>query len=451
MAFRAGGGEDRRQPNLDFDRYYRTKRRLDEFDEFEDSYAGRDSLPPEAKRSRSTPFGYNGEVGFLAEPGPSPGPESTFAADFVRYTPPPPAGGREPAKRQWPPSRNHSPDPDSGSEDVGQSFLVRRGDEFAGSIPPVLDNEMERTASGLAIRSDIVGRCASTELLEDDEAANRVREHMNNFKRRNPDSKHERILRSIINPRSMNAEYPLDDDSLQSIFSAANEIFYNGRLSQRVRWDWSHESSSQYDSRVIGTTALRRASKRGFETLIVLSSPILRDQKYSRRLLISTFLHELIHSYLFICCGFRAGHCGGHTPGFRSIAQLIDDWAGPDSQLYLCKMEADLERFRLEGGRCSPSDCSGRANHPVIYPCSGFEQQNITHAHSHSHPHPHAHAHSHATAAPVHTHDRGLDHPDHHHDHHSSDPRWASHRAVRPLRPGPGHGEDFGPTYIRLR
>lgn len=203
---------------------------------------------------------------------------------------------------------------------------------------------MERTASGHGIRPDPTEGCALTELLEDDEAAQRVRDHMATFRRRSPDSKHERILRSIINPRT---EYPLDNEALESIFSAANEIFFNGRLSQRVNWDWSHESSSKYDSNVIGTTALRRASNRGFETLIVLSSPILRDARYSRRLLISTFLHELIHSYMFICCGFRARHCGGHTPGFQTIAELVDNWVGPEGGLYLKCMEADLERFRV--------------------------------------------------------------------------------------------------------
>lgn len=223
-----------------------------------------------------------------------------------------------------------------------------------------------------------------TELLEDEEAAQRVRDHMATFKRRSPDSKHERILRSIINPRP-NAEYALDKQALESIFSAANEIFFNGRLSQRVSWDWSHESSGKYDREVIGTTALRRASNRGFETLIVLSSPILHDAKYSRRLLISTFLHELIHSYMFICCGFRARHCGGHTPGFQAIAELIDDWVGPESGLYLSCMEADLERFRVvqeddreenDEGRYSPGGGRRRLGFDNFYfPCSGLSEQ----------------------------------------------------------------------------
>ncbi|OIW25899.1 hypothetical protein CONLIGDRAFT_512081 [Coniochaeta ligniaria NRRL 30616] len=256
---------------------------------------------------------------------------------------------------------------------------------------------IERTASGLSISDDPTDhRSASTELLEDAAAAQRVREHMTTFKRRNPDSKHERVLRNIISPKSAAATYPLDNEALESIFLAANEIFFHGRLSQRVTWDWSHSSSPHYDSSVIGTTALRHASKRGFETLIVLSSPILQDRKYSRRLLISTFLHELIHSYLFICCGFRARHCGGHTPGFHTIAGLVDAWAGPDSFLYLSKMEADLSCFRAEnsnadldpgfdpyGGETpvererSPLGDSQKEN---VYPCSGaMEHQHSCH------------------------------------------------------------------------
>lgn len=238
---------------------------------------------------------------------------------------------------------------------------------------------MERTASGLSISADTFERTASTELLDDAVAAQRVRHHMDTFRQRSPDSKSERILRSLINPKPYAAEYEIDNEALESIFFAANEIFFNGRLSQRVTWDWSHSSSPQYDSSVIGTTALRRASKRGFETLIVLSSPILQDRKYSRRLLISTFLHELIHSYLFICCGFGARRYGGHTPGFHTIAKLIDDWAGPDSFLYLCSMEADLECFRVkeeEGGGGGHHGGHGQGNMPEpyhhVYPCSGF-------------------------------------------------------------------------------
>lgn len=189
---------------------------------------------------------------------------------------------------------------------------------------------------------------------QDRDAARRVKQHM--LKPASRVRHHERILRALIHPRARATEFPLDHDALESIFRAADEIFFQGKLSRRVHWEWSSFADQQLQggaggarSRIIGTTALRHApgERGGYETLIVLSSPILTDTSYNRRLLISTFLHELIHSYLFICCGFKARHCGGHTEGFLKIARLIDEWAGWGT-LKLCEVEADLEHFREE-------------------------------------------------------------------------------------------------------
>lgn len=207
---------------------------------------------------------------------------------------------------------------------------------------------MERTASGLSISPGPTCTAASSDpedasLLEDLEAAQHVENYISNFTRRSRNTRHERILRTLINPKNV-AEFPIDNAALESIFSAANEIFFNSRLSQRVTWDWSHESASQYQSQVIGTTAFRRSKLGGYETLIVLSKPILKSANFSRRLLISTFLHEIIHSYLFIVCGLKARREGGHTEGFRQIATMIDKWAGPE-HLRLQEMEADLGSY----------------------------------------------------------------------------------------------------------
>ncbi|KAL0935066.1 uncharacterized protein CTRU02_209657 [Colletotrichum truncatum] len=245
------------------------------------------------------------------------------------------------------------------------SFLVIR--EEASPTPPtpecaeldVSPSPMERTASGLSISSDTsiyhIADNEESRLLGDDAAARMVEDRLQLSRRRAKDTQHERILRSLIQPRSRHAEFSIDNAALESIFSAANEIFFHNSLSQRVTWDWSHASSAQYKDHIIGTTALRRSKMGGFETLIVLSNPILKDKKYNRRLLISTFLHELIHSYLFIKCGIKARYCGGHTPGFRKIAELIDLWAGPDN-LHLRDMEADLDHFREDEGRFAVDD-----------------------------------------------------------------------------------------------
>ncbi|KAK5992739.1 hypothetical protein PT974_06155 [Cladobotryum mycophilum] len=221
------------------------------------------------------------------------------------------------------------------------------------AAPPLIGGPapMERTVSGISISSDtstVQSPCddeGDASLLSDLAAANLVRRHVASIRYRHRDSQHGRILKSLINPKSRGADFPLDNDALRSIFSAANELFFANRLSQRVKWDWSHPASAQYESHIVGTTALRRSARLGgYETLIVLSSPILKDTKYNRRLLISTFLHEMIHSFLFITCGFKARQCGGHTEGFRQVAEIMDEWVGKEN-LRLRDMEADLERF----------------------------------------------------------------------------------------------------------
>ncbi|KAI1103429.1 hypothetical protein F4804DRAFT_230006 [Jackrogersella minutella] len=176
-----------------------------------------------------------------------------------------------------------------------------------------------------------------------DDAAKLVEADLADPRRRSKLSQHERILRSLICPKSPEAEFDIDDVALQGIFYAANEIFFRGRLKGRVAWSWVDLPSS-----LIGTTALRKSPlTAGYETLIFLSRRILKDKKYNRRLLISTFIHELIHSYLFVLCGFQSRECGGHTNGFKHIAELIDEWAGPDL-LYLCNMEAELSDFETK-------------------------------------------------------------------------------------------------------
>ncbi|KAI5462118.1 SprT-like family-domain-containing protein [Mariannaea sp. PMI_226] len=224
---------------------------------------------------------------------------------------------------------------------------------FGASVPEA--SAMERTVSGLSVSSDTTRYSMASLGIEDDEAAHYVSdmEAARNVldyvasRRRYPDSRHGRILKALINPKSRSdeADFTIDDPALRSIFSAANELFFGNSLTGRVTWDWSHPNSEQYHAHIVGTTAVRRRRSGGYETLIVLSSPILTDTKYNRRLLISTFLHEMIHSYLFVVCGIKAGQDGGHTQGFRQIAEEIDNWVGP-GHLRLGEMEADLEQFR---------------------------------------------------------------------------------------------------------
>jgi hypothetical protein len=211
---------------------------------------------------------------------------------------------------------------------------------------------MERTHSGNSILPDKPYNQQPDNTLtlraDDEEAARRVEFHFRQvpYHRRSERTKHERILRRLIRLDHPLDDGEIDDKSLAGIVTTADSVFFGGALAGRVQWDWSSEE--RYQNELIGTTALRHCSDGdGIETLIVLSEPILRNPKYDRRLLLSAFLHELVHCYLFILCGFEARIEGGHTPGFHAIARIIDDWVG-GGYLSLCNMKANLSHFRKD-------------------------------------------------------------------------------------------------------
>ncbi|KAJ8130052.1 hypothetical protein O1611_g3577 [Lasiodiplodia mahajangana] len=207
------------------------------------------------------------------------------------------------------------------------------------------------------------------------EAASLVETDMADYRRRRRLSKHERILKSLISPKALWAEFEIDDEALQGIFYAANEIFFRGSLKGRVTWRWE-----DLEPGLVGTTAWRDAPDgHGYETMIYLSRQILKDRKYNRRLLISTFIHELIHSYLFVYCGYHPDDCGGHTSGFKRIANLINDWVGEEDLLQLHKMEAKLSDFEIRANDTLPRDhassgcrlqwlCDGTLGYIVLRP-----------------------------------------------------------------------------------
>jgi hypothetical protein len=198
---------------------------------------------------------------------------------------------------------------------------------------------MERTPSGNSIIHAPYEPPLDNHTLDLDEVA--ALHVVNHFKRRPPDGRQERYLRKLINNTS------IDNKALDGVRTAVDAIFFDGHLAQRVTWEWSAESDERYRTELIGTTALRRAANSdGYETLIVLSKPILQNPAYDRRLVLSAFIHELIHCYLFIRCGFNARVTGGHTKGFHTIAETIDRWVGVDNNLRLCNMKANLNHFR---------------------------------------------------------------------------------------------------------
>ncbi|RFU34377.1 hypothetical protein B7463_g2014, partial [Scytalidium lignicola] len=195
--------------------------------------------------------------------------------------------------------------------------------------PNILDKALERTIPN-ALK------------VSDHEAANMVKQHFKRGRRHPPCLRYEHYLRSLIERQNN-----LDAEALDAILVTTDAVFFNRTLSGRVRWKWSNPTETRYQTEFVGATALRHAAQGGFETLIILSEPILRRSCYSRKLLLTAFLHELIHCYLFIHCGFEAKVEGGHTKGFHAIAATIDEWIGP-GYLKLCDMEANLNEFLEE-------------------------------------------------------------------------------------------------------
>ncbi|KAI9744529.1 MAG: hypothetical protein M1818_002058 [Claussenomyces sp. TS43310] len=163
-----------------------------------------------------------------------------------------------------------------------------------------------------------------------------------------------RILRNLINRGQS-----FDSESLDIIITAADNVFFDGKLAGRVDWQWSDPNEQRYQHDFVGTTSFRHSSHGGRRARIVLSSPLLLSGQYHHDLVLSAFFHELVHCYLIICCGEEATRDGGHTKGFCEIAQIIDDWVG-QRRLRLRNMKANLDHFRI-------ATCSGF--HDGSYDC----------------------------------------------------------------------------------
>lgn len=229
------------------------------------------------------------------------------------------------------------------------------------NIPNVGGSRMERTPSGNTIILDDEDDATIAAHYQehtfssqaDHDAAAKVSMHV-----QFTDTLYARELRELISTcRS------LDAHTLSRLFTTADAVFFNGALSGRVCWEWS--SAPRYISELVGTTALRRRrAGGGFECLIVLSEPLLTGTNFERRLAVGVFLHELVHCYLFVTCGFEAKLQGGHTDGFHRIVDVIDRWVGRD-QLRLCSMRSGThEHVRFVGeddGRWE----MGRAKHDL--------------------------------------------------------------------------------------
>ncbi|KAI9747951.1 MAG: hypothetical protein M1815_003728 [Lichina confinis] len=183
----------------------------------------------------------------------------------------------------------------------------------------------------------------------------------------------ERVIRHFINrhndPRQTDAEKHLKrlvcspllrKDDVRKVLRCADDLFFEGLLRLNVTFVWSERFIGEVDLRavpdldIIGTTQIRQEKDRTFRARIVLSSSMLQNPAYDRRLVLSAVLHEAIHAYLFVRLGLAAKCDNGHTEGFLTIAGVIDEWfdgcGGHPGYLRLLHAEADLECFVARNG-----------------------------------------------------------------------------------------------------
>lgn len=190
--------------------------------------------------------------------------------------------------------------------------------------------------------------------LTDNEAADAVIRHFTN---------------RYNDPRQMDAEKHLErlvcspllrKDDVHNVLRCADDLFFEGLLRPDVMFSWSEHLVGEIDLRaapdldIIGTTQIQQQENRTFRARIVLSSSMLQNSAYDRRLVLSAVLHEATHAYLFVRLGLAAKCDNGHTEGFFTIAGLIDEWfdrcGGHPGYLRLLHPEADLECFLARDG-----------------------------------------------------------------------------------------------------
>jgi hypothetical protein len=172
---------------------------------------------------------------------------------------------------------------------------------------------------------------------------------------------------------------------LWRILRAADSAFFsntlttNDKLSAKVDWKWSthphYARDPRYTVELLGTTTPRYLPGNVVDAQIVLSAPLLLSGQFNTNLLFSTFLHELIHAYLFISCGKIAEKEDGHPEGFRVIASLIDECTG--GTLRLRSLRADLEQFRVRIPEISPNYGSDAHFDACIYVHSAYHRPRI--------------------------------------------------------------------------
>ncbi|XP_059616927.1 DNA-dependent metalloprotease SPRTN [Phlebotomus argentipes] len=128
---------------------------------------------------------------------------------------------------------------------------------------------------------------------------------------------------------------------VKALFKRFDQRFFKNKL-QCVQLEWSKR---MYNCAGI---CYLRSNKFGKACTIRLSEPLLKLR--SRKDLVETLLHEMIHAYCFVQ-GIREGN-GGHGPTFRSIMHSINRVAGTNISVYH-SFHDEVNVYRTHVWRCN--------------------------------------------------------------------------------------------------
>lgn len=162
------------------------------------------------------------------------------------------------------------------------------------------------------------------------------------IKRSNP---HSNLDDDFLN-RTQNLVHPqwetLDPTpDIFSLFGQFDTKFFQGRL-KCVTLEWSKRMYS------CAGICYSRRNRFGMDITIRLSEPLLKLR--SRKDLVETMLHEMIHAYCFVL-NIREGN-GGHGPNFKKIMKGINTVAGTNITVYHT-FHDEVELYKQHWWRCN--------------------------------------------------------------------------------------------------
>ncbi|KAL5281369.1 SPRTN family protein [Megaselia abdita] len=128
---------------------------------------------------------------------------------------------------------------------------------------------------------------------------------------------------------------------VHSLFGAFNSKFFQSRL-HCVELEWSKRMYS------CAGICYSRRNRMGQQVTIRLSEPLLKLR--SRKDLVETLLHEMIHAYCFVL-NIREGN-GGHGPNFKKIMFGINKVAGTNITVYH-SFHDEVDVYKTHVWRCN--------------------------------------------------------------------------------------------------